>query len=88
MTAPIDDREAADAAYQRAVEGDAFWNEHYDELKAMYPDEYVAVSVRDRAVVEHDPDLEGLFEQLSARGYSHLDVWVEFMFTVYPRYAL
>jgi Family of unknown function (DUF5678) len=88
MTAPIDDLEASDAAYKRAVEGDAFWNEHHDELVARYPDEFVAVRVNDREVIDHDTDLMVLADRLEARGYSHLDVWVEFMFTEFPRYIL
>ena len=88
MTAPIDDPEAIEAMFKRAEEERAFWDAHYDELKARYPDEFVAVSVQNREVVEHDPDLIAITDRLRARGYSHLDVWVEFLFTEYPRYAL
>ncbi|HZO25636.1 MAG TPA: DUF5678 domain-containing protein [Chloroflexota bacterium] len=88
MTAPIDDMEAAQAAYDRAVEGTEFWIEHFDELVARYPDEYVAVSVYDREVVDHDPDPDALLDRLHARGLSHLDVWVDFTFTKFPNYAL
>ena len=88
MSAPIDDLEAADAAYRCAVEGTEFWIEHFDELVARYPDEFVAVSVHDREVVDHDPDLSVLMDRLRARGHSHLDVWVDFTFTRFPNYAL
>jgi hypothetical protein len=88
MTAPIDDPVAIEAMFKRAEDEDAFWDAHYDELKARYPDEFVAVSVRDREVVEHDPDLIAITDRLRARGYSHLDVWVKFTFTKYPNYAL
>lgn len=88
MTAPIDDTIDIEVMFKRAEEERAFWDAHYDELKAKFPDEFVAVSVQSHEVVEHDPDLTTLMDRLRARGYSHIDVWVEFLFTVHPRYAL
>src|SRR6266542_6421642 len=49
------DEVTAEELWRRADERVAYFDTHYDELKRLYPDEFVAV--RDKMVIDHDADL-------------------------------
>lgn len=73
--------EAADAAWRRADQEEAYWNEHAAEFQLHYPDQYVAV--RDDAVVATAPDLARLVDALQDRGLQPVDVWLRY-FSAHP----
>ena len=55
----------------------AFFREHWDELAARYPDQFVAV--KDGEVIIADADLDSYVARRKALGLSHRDVWMEYI---------
>lgn len=74
--------ERAEAIWQEAEREQRFWQEHYQELLATYPDQYVAA--KDGEVVAAAPDLEEMLTILQDLGISLRSVWIEF-FTSEPQ---
>jgi Family of unknown function (DUF5678) len=85
-TKTIPDPEKARDALRAAQEEEAFWEKHYPELLARYPDQFVAV--RGGKVIASDSDLMRLATTLEKRGIKPTDVWMQFIDTKPDRFLL
>lgn len=76
MTPRLEDPRAA----QEQAEAEAtFWRDHYRELLAAYPDQFVAVAADTGEVVAASPDVTHLKRLLDARRLRPEQVWVRFL---------
>ncbi|MDE3096019.1 MAG: hypothetical protein KGK07_08460 [Chloroflexota bacterium] len=75
MTAPS--LEQAKERMLEAAEEQEYWDRHYDEVLAKYPDQFVAV--KDGVVVGAESDLAQLIFVLSTRHIDIRDTWVRFV---------
>ena len=75
MREPMPERVAA--LFERADREQAFWQEHSEEFKARYPDQWVAV--RDGSVIAVNKSLRGLNGELARQGLKPTEAWVGFM---------
>ncbi len=67
-----------DPSLEESVRIQAFWNDHYQELLAEYPEKFVAV--KEGSVVESNDHLAGLVDDLERSGLDiRTDVWIEFI---------
>jgi len=73
--------QAADAAWRRADEEQAFWDEKASEFQLHYPDQFVAVY--NLEVVATASELVGLLDALKAQDLQPADVWVRY-FSAHP----
>jgi hypothetical protein len=64
-----------------------FWQEHFEEYRELYPDEFVAVSP-DGNVVAHSPDLGEFARRVRARGYTRRQFFSRFMLDPSVRFIL
>ena len=55
----------------------AFWEQHHQELRARYPDQFVAI--RNGKIVGSGHDLSGLARDLEARGIKPREVRIQFV---------
>ena len=74
MNVNAPDVERVKAAFREAEAQQAFWEEHYGELREKYPDLFVAVV--DSAVVASGPDLQTLLYTLRGQGIAPQQAWV------------
>jgi hypothetical protein len=65
------------ALFRDAEAAQQFWNEHFDELRVQYPDQYVAV--RHGAVIAHAGSLDELEDMLKLKGLGFRDVWFQYL---------
>lgn len=77
MTTRQEMDEATAQRFERAREERAFWERHYRELLAKYPDEFV--SALDGEVVAHRFCLRDLLRDLEEQDIDVRETWVEFM---------
>ena len=63
--------------FQRARESRAFWDAHYRDLLAQYPDQFIAVN--DGEVVARARHIWDLVQDLEARGIDSRDTWITFL---------
>ncbi len=59
----------------------AFWKEHRAELKAKYPDQFVAISRATGEVVAVAPDLSSALQAAKRAGYQQTEIWCRGMRT-------
>jgi hypothetical protein len=64
-----------DPEWQDADREDVFWQTHYDEFLAKYPDQFVAV--RDGRVVATAYDLRDVLASLRAQGLEPTETWIQ-----------
>ena len=62
---------------EHAREERAFWDAHYLELLAQFPDEWVAVC--DGKVITRAEHIWELIDDLRARGIDPRDAWITFL---------
>ena len=75
MTAPIPD--PPKEFWERVEAQRRFWDEHYEELRSRYPDQFVAVL--DGEVVATGRHLADIERELRARGLRPGDTWLRFI---------
>jgi hypothetical protein len=86
VTTDLPDSSAAiRASFERAARVRAFWNAHYDEFLAKYPEMYVVV--QDGKVIMTNPDLISLFYALRDIGLHPSQVDIKF-FSEYDRFMI
>ncbi|HEY7294719.1 MAG TPA: DUF5678 domain-containing protein [Dehalococcoidia bacterium] len=59
----------------------AFWEQHRAELKAKYPDQFVAISRATGAVVAVAPDFTSALQAAKRAGYQQTEIWCRGMRT-------
>jgi hypothetical protein len=63
--------------FQQAREERAYWETHYPELLAQYPDEWVAVG--DGKVIAHTQHVWDLLQRLDREGLDPRDSWITYL---------
>ena len=80
---PPEVREAFAHQSERTARIRAFWEEHTEDLREQYPDQFVAADTETGEVVDTDPDLFALDRRLTEMGITWDDrVAVKFMSTI------
>lgn len=78
--------ERSSPALQEAERARTFWNAHYDEFLARYPDQFVAV--HDGRVIASSAHLVDLLDQIERLGLKPTQVWSKYFATDADRLIL
>jgi hypothetical protein len=76
MVIPALDRDHP--SWRKAKVEQEFWQEHQQEFREKYPDQFVAVA--DGQVVLTSPDLQQLIFGLREQGRDVHDVWIRYIY--------
>ena len=68
-------------AWNDAEERKVFWEAHYAEFAAKYPEQFVAVSRDTGQVIAVDESLDGVLDAAEEKGYTQHQVWLKYIDT-------
>jgi hypothetical protein len=63
--------------FQRAKEEEAYWERHYPDFLAKYPDQWVAV--HDGKLIARTEHLSELVQELERQGFDPRETWFTFL---------
>ena len=74
-----EEAERARREYEYAEAVIDFWDDHHEELLALYPEQYVAVKdpLGDYKVVATDKNIVSLIDAIEAMGYDRREIEIE-----------